>query len=554
MLKIGISQTNSIIGDFKGNTLMIIDGMKKASDNKTELLVFPELVVCGYYPCDLLNEPDFIDKSDAALQDILAVSKEVPELTTIIGTVRHNSGLGKSLYNALVVIKNGKITTEYYKQLLPTYNVFDEKRHFEPGPALPCVIDINGTKVGLLICEDGWNDSGMDYKENPFAQIAQKSPDVVVSINASPSNFGKLEQRQQIMSSAAIRNQLPILYVNSVGGQDSLVFDGGTFAMSVSGDVVFQSAQFESTQDYLFFDKLTGFIGETENRQQLERDELSFQQIVLGLKDYTRKCGFNKVVVGCSGGIDSALTLALAVEAFGADAVKAITMPSSFSSDGSVTDSEILCRNLGVELVNHPIKDLVAQYKKDFEAAFNKPLKGLPLENLQARTRGTILMEYSNEFGALLLSTGNKSEISIGYCTLYGDTNGGLNLIGDLYKTEVYRLSNYINERAGREIIPYDVITKPPSAELAPDQKDTDSLPEYEVLDPILKYLIEGKQLSEKEYRESKEFSVERPELVEKIKKMISRNEYKRFQAAPIIRIRSRAFGNGRQMPIAAKY
>lgn len=559
MIKIAINQMNSTVADFQGNAATMKDAMKQAAQNSSDLLVFPELSLCGYYPYDLIDEPFFLKQADHALMDLLAFSKQVPSLTAIIGTVRHNPGQGKPFHNALVAISNGAIVTEYYKQLLPTYNVFDERRHFEPGPVSPCVITIGAAKIGLIICEDGWNDGETEYRENPFRQLMAQMPDLVVSINASPSNIGKREQRHDIMSSVAARYQRPLLYVNSVGGQDSLVFDGASFAMDRNGALIFEAARFGASQEYLAFDaRETGFQSRAAAIDAMSDNELAFSQIVLGLRDYACRCGFRKAVVGSSGGIDSALTLALATEALGAENVIAITMPSVFSSEGSVTDSEALCNNLGIELIRHPIKALVEQYARDFGSAFDRTLKGLTLENLQARIRGTILMEYSNEFGALLLSTGNKSEISVGYCTLYGDTNGGLNLIGDLYKTEVYRLSRYINDRAGRELIPSDIISKEPSAELAPDQKDTDSLPPYEVLDEILKYVIEGKQLSPAEYQRVKAYVGQINEtshgLVDRIIKMIARNEYKRCQAPPIIRIRARAFGNGRQMPITAKY
>ncbi|OQK15107.1 NAD+ synthetase [Methyloprofundus sedimenti] len=557
MLKIAIKQMNSTVADFTGNTNMMIDAMQAAARKSTDLLVFPELSLCGYYPYDLIYEPFFIHQSDQALSHLLEASNQFPELTSIIGTVRRNKGSGNPFYNALVVISNGKVIAEYYKQLLPTYNVFDERRHFEPGPAVPCLITVNNIKIGLLICEDSWNDSERKYTVNPFRALVVQKPELLIIINASPSNIGKREQRHNILSNVARHYQLPLLSVNSVGGQDSLVFDGASFAINDKGVVIYEAAQFTATQEYICFDA-QGFKNYSSSPCTSSNNELAFKQIILGLRDYSRRCGFNKVVIGLSGGIDSALTLTLAVDALSADNVIGITMPSVFSSKGSVSDSKKLCENLGVKLINHPIKQLVEQYSIDFSKAFNKTLQGLTLENLQARIRGTILMEYSNEFDALLLSTGNKSEISIGYCTLYGDTNGGLNLLGDLYKTEVYSLSEYINNRAGYDVIPMNIINKEPSAELAVNQKDTDTLPPYEVLDEILKYLIEGKQLSEIEYAHVKNYITQLdetdPALVNKVRKMIAHNEYKRFQAPPIIRLRARAFGNGRQMPITAKY
>ena len=557
MIKIAITQMNSTVADFTGNTKIMIEAMQEATHENADLLVFPELAVCGYYPYDLIYEPFFIQQSDLAVLNLLKASNQFPSLSCIFGTVRRNNSSGKPFYNTLMVIKNGEIIVEYYKQLLPTYNVFDESRHFEPGPELPCLITVNNIKIGLMICEDSWNDSEQEYPVNPFKGLIEQNPELVIIINASPSNIGKREQRHSIMSNVAKRYQLPLLSVNSVGGQDSLVFDGASFAISDTGDVIYEAAQFNATQEYISF-AAKAFNNYSSISQAISNNELALKQIILGLRDYARRCGFKKVVIGLSGGIDSALTLALAVEALSADNVIGITMPSVFSSIGSVTDSAKLCENLGVKLISHPIKELVAQYSIDFSTAFNKALKGLTLENLQARIRGTILMEYSNEFAALLLSTGNKSEISIGYCTLYGDTNGGLNLIGDLYKTEAYSLSRYINTQAGYDVIPKEIINKEPSAELAPEQRDTDTLPPYEILDEILKYLIEGKQLSNIEYAHVKNYVTQLdetdPALVNKVRKMIAHNEYKRHQAAPIIRLRARAFGNGRQMPITAKY
>ena len=565
MLKIALAQLNYTVADFDGNVAATIAHMQRAAANGADLLVFSELSLCGYYPGDLLEEPGFLSRLDGALEQVLQASRKVPGLVSVVGSVRRNQGPGKPLHNALLAICNGAIVAEYYKQLLPTYGIFDERRHFEPGPAVACTLDVAGHKVGFMVCEDGWNDAGRDYGVNPFDPLRAAAPELIVSINASPSDIGKRAQRHALFDAACRHTHIPLLYVNQVGGQDQLVFDGSSFGVTPTQGVAFEAERFR--EDYRLLglenDRFVAVDGSDLPRPDpagLSAPEFTRRQIVLGLQDYARRCHFSKVVVGSSGGIDSALTLALAVEALGAGNVFAITMPSAYSSAGSVSDSVALCENLGIRLFTHPIGALVEQYGAGFAEAFAAPLQGLPLENLQARVRGTILMEYSNAFGALLLTTGNKSEISVGYCTLYGDTNGGLGLIGDLYKTEVYALSRHINQQAGREIIPEAVLTKPPSAELAPGQKDTDSLPPYEVLDEFLKWHIEGARLPEKEavvaarLVENLKSTEDGKLLVQRLLGMVAKNEYKRRQAPPIIRVRSRAFGSGRQMPIAAKY
>jgi NAD+ synthase (glutamine-hydrolysing) len=567
MLEISIAQLNPTIGDVEGNAALMREAAKVALAEGATLVVFPELFLTGYYPGDLLEDKAFQARIQETLQSLVAASNETPGLYWVIGTPTPNGGVGKRLHNSLLVLHGGRVVLTYHKQLLPTYNVFDERRHFEPGPDVSRVLRIGSLQIGFMICEDGWNDEGQDYLVNPFQRLGDAAPDLVVSINASPSNIGKREQRHEIFSKASSHHGLPLVYVNQVGGQDQLVYDGASFAVEPARGVVFEADRFVSTVATLTFDpqnqKFSGVKGEAlppVPAAGLEPSEFYRRQIVLGLQDYARRCGFKKVVVGSSGGIDSALTLALAVEAFGAENVVAITMPSEYSSTGSVSDSQVLCRNLGIELLTHPIRALVNGYRAQFEETTGDPLKGLALENLQARIRGVVLMEYSNSYGHLLLTTGNKSEISVGYCTLYGDTNGGLGLIGDLYKTEVFALSRHLNDAAGRELIPRAIIDKPPSAELAPGQKDTDSLPPYEVLDEILKVLIEGERLAERE-RGPAEVEMARLSageagraLIERVKKMIARNEYKRRQAPPILRLRARAFGSGRQMPIAARY
>lgn len=564
MIRISVAQINPTIGDLFGNIELMRHAAELARADGAQMVVFPELSLTGYYPADLLDEGDFLRLITEAQAKLLEATNGTPGLYWVVGTVTHRMGPGKPLRNSLLVLENGKIVLHYDKQLLPTYNVFDERRHFEPGADVAKVLKVAGTRIGFVICEDGWNDEGQDYAVNPFVRMADASPDLVVSINASPSNIGKRELRHQLFKRAAQRHRFPILYVNQVGGHDQLVFDGGSFAVEPTRGVVFEAKRFKEDLVTLVFDR-SGFLDNACSAllpvpvEGLSTMAFYHQQIILGLRDYTRRCGFSRVVVGSSGGIDSALTLALAAEALGPENVTAITMPSRFSSSGSVDDSVALCQNLGVILLTHPIRDIVSSFEAGFEGATGKAPQGLTLENLQARVRGTILMEYSNAHGHLLLTTGNKSEISVGYCTLYGDTNGGLGLIGDLYKTEVFALSRHLNACAGREIIPVGIIDKPPSAELAPDQKDTDSLPPYEVLDEILKLAIEGDRLypAEAEIARVQVAALEETEegraVVSRVRKMIFRNEYKRRQAPPILRLRARAFGSGRQMPIACK-
>lgn len=563
--RITLAQLNPTIGDFAGNIALMRKAAAFAQTDNANMVVFPELSLTGYSPGDLLDEPAFVDRAEAGIAELLAITLETPDLCWVVGAPTRRDGPGKALENSLLVLRNGVVVLKYVKQLLPTYNIFDERRHFEPGPDVAKVLRVGETQIGFLICEDGWNDAGDDYAINPFDRLVDAAPDLVVSINASPSNIGKRKQRHQLFAAASRRHNLPLVYVNQVGGHDQIVFDGASFAVSPEEGVVFEAARFEESTTTL---ELNGarFVAANGKRLFPVSDdglpvmEFYRRQIVLGLRDYARRCGFKQAVVGSSGGIDSALTLALAAEALGAENVVGITMPSRFSSSGSVSDSEVLCRNLGVKLYEHPIREIVSQFETGFADAFGSPPQGLTLENLQARVRGTLLMEYSNCYGHLLLTTGNKSEISVGYCTLYGDTNGGLGLIGDLYKTEVFALSRHINASAGRELIPVSIIDKEPSAELAPDQRDTDSLPPYPVLDAILKVLIEGSRLGFEERHEVEVAysqltnTIEGRNLVAKIRRMIARNEYKRRQAPPILRVRGRAFGSGRQMPIAAKY
>lgn len=564
MLKIQVAQVNPTIGDLQGNVRLMVEAARAAREAQAQLVVFPELSLTGYYPADLLDDEAFLAKVESAFGDLLLASRQLPGVHWVVGLPVRNTGPGKPLYNALRVVRAGEVLLEYAKQLLPTYDVFDERRHFEPGPDVARVLNIASLRVGFLICEDGWNALRAEYRCNPFERLRDAAPDLVVSINASPSSVGKREERHAVFRAAAAANQLPVLYVNQAGGHDQLVYDGASFAVEASGRIVWEAARFTPQCATLAFEGgcffMDGALPGPVPAEGLPTVEFYRRQIVLGIRDYARRCGFTQAVVGSSGGIDSALVLALAAEALGPDNVVAITMPSRFSSAGSVDDSAILCRNLGIALHEHPIRELVAGFEAGFHAAFAEPLAGLPLENLQARVRGTILMEYSNRWGHLLLTTGNKSEISVGYCTLYGDTNGGLAPIADLYKTEVFALARHLNVAARRDLIPAAILDKPPSAELAPGQQDTDSLPPYEVLDDILKLHIEGGRLPGPERAAcaasvaAQACTAEGTALVARIHRMVARNEYKRRQAPPAIRVRGRAFGSGRQMPIAAVY
>lgn len=565
MLKLTFAQINPTIGDITGNIALMLDAARKARHDDADLVVFPEMSLTAYYPGDLLDDAHFQARIDAGLVDLRTATRETPNLVWIVGAPMRRTGVGKPYHNSLLVMKNGEILQQYNKQLLPTYGVFDERRHFEPGADVARVFRVRDLQVGLMVCEDGWGDDGLDYTVNPFQRLADAAPDLVISINASPSNVGKREQRHTVFSKACARHGLPLAYINQTGGHDQLVYDGASFAMDAKGEVVFEAHRFASDVTTLVFDPKERTFTDLRRmdppkveRAGLPVMEFYRRQIILGLQDYARRCGFKKVVVGSSGGIDSALTLALAVEALGAENVVGITMPSKFSSSGSVSDSEALCANLGIQLITHPIMNVVDVYGDGFGSAFGSHLQGLTLENLQARVRGTILMEFSNAFGHLLLTTGNKSEVSVGYCTLYGDTNGGLGLIADLFKTEVFDLCRHINDTAGREIIPVAIIDKPPSAELAPGQKDSDNLPPYEVLDEILKCLIEGDRLPawERERCDAEmarlRSSADGLATIDRVQKLIARSEFKRRQAPPTLRVRGRAFGSGRQVPVAA--
>ena len=565
-VRITIGQIRPTTGDITANIALMEQVAQTGRAEKADLVVFPELSLTGSLSADLFLEPQFIERIEQGLERLRQVTQAFPDLYWVIGAPTRRQGPGKMLENSLLVFHRGREVLKYAKKSLATCDSFDEPRYFASGTDNAAILEIAGTKIGFLIGRDTENCTEESHATTPLRLLAEAGVDLAVAIDACPSYAGRNEQRLAQCHAVSRRHRLPLLYVNQIGGYAPLVFDGGSFAVTPESGTVFLSRRFEPATDTLSFDKSTGFavssaMPRSENLgQPLPQMEFYLQQIVLGLRDYARDNGFRQVVVGSSGGIDSALVLALATEALGPDNVVGITMPSPFSSAGSISDSEILCRNLGIQLFNHPIHDILQHYESGFSKSFAEPLQGLAKENLQARIRGTILMEYSNRFGHLLLTTGNKSEIAVGYCTLYGDTNGGLGLIGDLYKTEVFALSRHLNKAAGRELIPSGIIDKEPSAELAPNQRDTDSLPPYPVLDTLLKVLIEGECLMDDEkLRVEHDFALltaseEGQRLVRRIRHMIARNEYKRHQMPPTIRLRGRAFGRGRRMPISTAH
>jgi NAD+ synthetase len=509
------------------------------------------MALTGYPPLDLVDNKSFIESQKFALDKIC---KETEHLDTymVIGYIEKNTGPGKNLYNSAAVCHRGQIIRTYRKRLLPTYDVFDEARYFEPGKGM-CLFTAYGKRVGVLICEDLWYENKL-YTLNPMEELYQAKADCVISINASPSIVGKHDFRKKMVCDLSRKYSLPIAYVNQVGGNDDIIFDGNSFATDCYGNLIGHADRFHADR----FDENIVCV-DTEclptrlDDQNFESDaEFFYEQAVFGIRDYVQKCGFKGVVIGESGGIDSAVVTALAVAALGPDKVVGITMPSQYSSMGSYADSGALCRNLGVTFKTIPIKDIFNKTLGEFNNVFVDGTPGLAEENMQARIRGLLLMTYSNRYGYLVLSTGNKSELSVGYCTLYGDMCGGLAPISDLYKMEVYAVAKYINRN--KEIIPQAIIDKEPSAELAPGQKDTDSLPAYPILDSLLRLLIEGDLLSPAVWSECTKVALANPDSLLKVQKLLHRAEFKRRQGALPLKMHQKAFGQGRKMPVAQKW
>jgi len=543
-MKIALAQFNPTVGDFAGNSARILSMAEQARRGGAELAVFSELCLCGYLPQDLLERPAFIDRN---LRELAALAEKI-SLPSIVGFVgRTKLSQGKPIANKAALLANGRIQFEQGKMLLPTYDVFDESRYFQPAEQ-QSVFTFGGVKLGITICEDVWNDknfwSKQRYERDPITSLMQQGTEVLINISASPCTIDKRSLRREMLRSLALHHKRPVVYVNQIGGNDTLVFDGASMAVRADGVVAAQARAF--AEDMVFFDTATGF-GDI-HPQPADELEYAFQALVTGTRDYVRKCGFRKVIIGLSGGIDSAVVAAIAVEAVGKENVLGVAMPSVFSSEGSRSDAKQLAENLGIEFLVLPINDVFEAYRKSLRSAFGDRPADVTEENLQARIRGNFLMALSNKFGSMVLSTGNKSENAVGYCTLYGDMAGGLAVISDVPKLMVYALADFINRE--RELIPRSTIEKPPSAELRPNQKDSDTLPPYDVLDRILKAYIEDLR-SPAEIASHYDFDVE---LVRDIALRVDRNEYKRKQAAPGLKITSRAFGFGRPFPIAQKF
>ena len=543
-MKIALAQFNPTVGDFDGNSARILELARDAKSRGADVAVFTELCLCGYPPQDLVERPAFLERNQTALTQ-LAKGIALPSIVGYVGRAQDNTG--KPAANSAALIADGRLIFEQRKMLLPTYDVFDESRYFQPAHT-QTTIPLNGEQLGITICEDCWNDKifwpQRLYDRDPVAELVGKGTTVLLNISASPYTMDKQGLRLDMLSSLAREHRVPVVYVNQVGGNDSLVFDGSSVAIMPDGRIAAQAKSFE--EDLVLFDTATG-QGDV-HCQPTNELEVAYRALVCGTRDYVHKCGFQKVVVGLSGGVDSALVAAIATDALGHQNVLGVAMPGPYSSEGSRRDAKRLADNLQVSFLVLPIDEAFAAYRR----VLGEPFKGLPEdateENLQARIRGNLLMALSNKFGSLVLSTGNKSEMSVGYCTLYGDMAGGLAVISDVPKVMVYELANWRNRE--REVIPQETLTKAPSAELRPNQKDQDTLPSYDVLDRILKAYVEDLRAPE-EIADHYGFPLE---LVRDIARRVDRNEYKRKQAAPGLKITSKAFSVGRRFPIANRF
>lgn len=544
MMKIALAQLNYHIGNFTHNHEKIIADIQKAKAEKADLIVFAESAIGGYPAKDLLRNTVFIQQCQWAVQEIAAHCRDID---CIIGAPVPNTALeGKALYNAAVHISNGQIVHSYHKTLLPDYDVFDEYRYFEPNRNPRCM-EIKGHKVALTVCEDLWDDDEKNsYVGDLMFELAKERPDIIINIAASPFSYRHFENRVNVLRRNILKANVPLVYVNQVGADTDIIFDGRSMALDKSGNIIAKLARFEEDLQFVTLDKgdISGVPILLEEPNEIE---LIHEALLLGLKDYFRKSGFKKAVLGLSGGLDSAVVAALAVEALGAENVLCVLMPSIYSSDHSLKDALDLVENTGCQHLVLPIQEIAGAFDSTLAQAFEGLESDTTEENIHARSRGTLLMAISNKFGHILLNTSNKSEAAVGYGTLYGDMAGSLSVIGDIYKTQAFALAEYINRNG--EVIPINTITKPPSAELRPDQKDSDSLPPYEVLDAVLYQLIEleksGSEIISVGFDEA---------LVQRIVRLVNNAEFKRFQAPPTLRVSPKAFGPGRAMPLVAKY
>jgi len=544
-MKIALSQLNYHIGNFEKNNQKIIESIQTAKSAAAELIVFAELAIGGYPAKDLLRNSAFLQQ---CYHSIESIAEHCQDIACIIGApVPNKDGEGKTLYNAAVLIENGQVKHITKKSLLPDYDVFDEYRYFEPNTYVTCV-NFKGKTIALTICEDLWDDDGPNsYVGDIMLELAKENPDLVINIAASPFSYTHFESRKNVLKRNVIKSNAPLIYVNQVGAHTDIIFDGRSLALNKKAEVVLELKSFGEDLQYV---ELKNNDLEVDSKYtELKTSEISLihNAVILGLKDYFQKSGFKTAVLGLSGGLDSALVAALACEALGAENVLAILMPSVYSSDHSLKDALDLVENTGCQHRIIPIKDIAAAFENSLEDTFAGRDKDTTEENIQARTRGTLLMAISNKFGNILLNTSNKSEAAVGYGTLYGDMAGSLSVIGDVYKTQAFELARYINRE--REIIPINTIVKPPSAELRPDQKDSDSLPEYEILDSVLFQLIE----MEKSKDDVINLGFDEA-LVNRVYKLLCNAEFKRFQAPPILRVSPKSFGPGRSMPLVAKY
>ena len=545
-MKIALLQVNPTVGDLAGNARLILDALRIASASGADLAATPELALVGYLPRDLLLDAGFVRRAWEAVESL---ARDAASLAPVlVGLPEVNpSDEGRPLFNTAVLLRGGRVEQRFRKALLPTYDVFDEDRYFEPYHGAQ-LLEIAGTRVGISICEDIWNDRDFwkrrRYHHDPIDELAEAGATVVVNMSASPFTAGKHQRREEMLGSMALKQRLPIAYVNQYGGNDDLVFDGRSSVFGAGGAVVARGRSFDA--DVVVCDLAAA--RPIPPAGDLDAESEIWRALVLGTRDYMRKCGFGRAVLGLSGGIDSALTAAIAVDALGAGQVLGVLMPSPYSSRGSLDDARELAANLGIETMTLPIEPLMRTFDAALRAALGADPPGVAAENIQARIRGNLLMALSNTRGALLLTTGNKSELSVGYCTLYGDMSGGLAVIADVPKTMVYRVARWRNETAGRPQIPDASITKPPSAELRPDQIDQDSLPPYDVLDDILQRHVERHQPAEEIVAAGFD-----PETVARVLRLVRLAEFKRKQAAPGLKVTDRAFGTGWRMPIAAR-